>query len=164
MRSSATGASTRKVRRVAEKMGVSRLSKDQASAIASSLDADAGELCGRPLGCSPAPCAWLGAAYAKRRREGRVASTAAVAAIGRDAGGRRRALGVDAVDTESHGSRLAFLRKVRGRGVSGAGLVVSDARPGPVRAPGEVFQGAAWQRCAVHLMRDCMREAGSWRC
>ena len=159
----ATGASTRKVRRVAEKMGVSRLSKDQASAIASSLDADVGELCGRPLGCSPAPCVRLGATYAKRRREGRVASTAAVAAIGRDAGGRRRVLGVDAVDTESHGSRLAFLRKVRGRGVSGAELVVSDARPGLVRALGEVFQGAAWQRCAVRLMRDCMREAGSWR-
>lgn len=32
-----------------------------------------------------------------------------------------------------------------------------------ITAIGEVFQGAAWQRCAVHLMRDCMREAGSWR-
>lgn len=159
----ATGASTRKVQRVAEKMGVSRLSKDQASAIASSLDADVEELCGRPLGCSPAPCVRLGATCVKRRRGGRVASTAAVAAIGRDAGGRRRALGVDVVDTESHGSRLAFLRKVRGRGVSGAELVVSDARPGLVRALGEVFQGAAWQRCAVRLMRGCMRGAGSWR-
>ena len=155
----ATGTSTRKARRVAEKMGVSRLSKDRVGAIAPSLDADAGELCGRPLGCSPAPCARLGAACAKRRREGRVASTAVVAAIGRDAGGRRRALGVDVVDTGSHGSWLAFPRKARGRGVSGAGLVVSDARPGLVRAPGEVFRGAAWQRRAVRLMRDCMREA-----
>ena len=34
----ATGTSTRKVQRVAEKMGVSRLSKDQVSAIASNLD------------------------------------------------------------------------------------------------------------------------------
>ena len=34
----ATGTSTRKVQRVAEKIGVSRLSKDQVSAIASSLD------------------------------------------------------------------------------------------------------------------------------
>ena len=159
----ATGASTRKVRRVAEKMGVSRLSKDQVSAIASSLDADAGELRGRPLGCSPVPCAWLGAACVKRRREGRVAPTAVVAAIGCDAGGRRRVLGVDVVDTEPYGSWLAFLRKVRGRGVSRVELVVSDARPGLVRALGEVFQGAAWQRCAVHLMRDCMREAGSWQ-
>ena len=67
------------------------------------------------------------------------------------------------VDTESYDSWLAFLRRVRGRGVSGVQLAVSDAHPGLVRALGEVFQGAAWQRCAVHLMRDCMREAGSWR-
>lgn len=92
-----------------------------------------------------------------------MASTAVVAAIGRDAGGRRRALGVDAVDTESHGSRLAFLRKVRGRGVSGVRLAVSDAHKGLVAAIAEAFQGAARQRCAVRLMRDRMRGAGSWR-
>ena len=55
----ATGTSTRKVQRVAEKMGVSRLSKDQVSAIASSLDADIEELCGRPLDGSPVPYVWL---------------------------------------------------------------------------------------------------------
>ena len=67
------------------------------------------------------------------------------------------------VDTESYDSWLAFLRAIRSRGAAGVRLVVSDARPGLVRALGEVFQGAAWQRCAVHLMRDCMREAGSWQ-
>lgn len=36
----AAGASTRKAQRVAEKMGVSRLSMDQVCAIASSLNAD----------------------------------------------------------------------------------------------------------------------------
>ena len=41
----ATGTSTRKVQRVAEKMGVSRLSEDQVSATASSLDADIENLC-----------------------------------------------------------------------------------------------------------------------
>lgn len=159
----ATGTSTRKVRRVAEKMGVSRLSKDQVSAIASSLDADIEELCTRPLDGSPVPYVWLDATYVKCRRGGRVASTAVVTAIGCDAGGWRRVLGVDVVDTESYDSWLAFLRKVRDRGVSGVELVVSDAHGGLVAAAAEVFQGAAWQRCAVHLMRDCMREAGSWQ-
>ena len=157
----ATGTSTRKVQRVAEKMGVSRLSKDQVSAIASSLDADIEDLCGRPLDGSPVPYVWLDATYVKCRREGRVASTAVVTAIGCDAGGWRRVLGVDVVDTESYDSWLAFLRAIRSRGAAGVRLVVSDAHPGLVRALGEVFQGAAWQRCAVHLMRDCMREAGS---
>lgn len=68
----ATGTSTRKIQRVAEKMDVSRLSKDQLSAIASSLDADIEELCGRLLGGSPVPYVWLDATYVKRRREGRV--------------------------------------------------------------------------------------------
>ncbi len=67
----ATGTSTRKVQRVAKKMGVSRLSKDQVSAIAPSLDADIEELCGRPLGGSPGPYAWLDATYVKCHREGR---------------------------------------------------------------------------------------------
>ncbi len=159
----ATGTSTRKVRRVAEKMGVSRLSKDQVSAIAASLDADIEELCARPLDGSPVPYVWLDATYVKCRRGGRVASTAVVTAIGCDAGGWRRVLGVDVVDTESYDSWLAFLRKIRDRGVSGVELVVSDAHAGLVAAAAEVFQGAAWQRCAVHLMRDCMREAGSWQ-
>ena len=159
----ATGTSTRKVRRVAEKMGVSRLSKDQVSAIASSLDADIEELCTRPLDGSPVPYVWLDATYVKCRRGGRVASTAVVTAIGCDAGGWRRVLGVDVVDTESYDSWLTFLRKVRDRGVTGVELVVSDAHGGLVAAAAEVFQGAAWQRCAVHLMRDCMREAGSWQ-
>lgn len=159
----ATGTSTRKVRRVAEKMGVSRLSKDQVSAIASSLDADIEDLCERPLDGSPVPYVWLDATYVKCRRGGRVASTAVVTAIGCDAGGWRRVLGVDVVDTESYDSWLAFLRKIRDRGVSGVELVVSDAHAGLVAAAAEVFQGAAWQRCAVHLMRDCMREAGSWQ-
>ena len=77
-----TGTSTRKVQRIAEKMGVSRLSRDQVSSIASSLDADIDELCGRPLDGSPVPYIWLDATYVKCRREGRVASTAVMTAIG----------------------------------------------------------------------------------
>ena len=68
------------------------------------------------------------------------------------------------VDTESYDSWLAFLRAIRSRGAAGVRLVVSDAHPGLVRALGEVFQGAAWQRCAVHLMRDCMREGSRRKC
>ena len=158
----ATGTSTRKVQRIAEKMGASRLSRDQVSAIASSLDADIDELCGRSLDGAPAPYVWLDATYVRCRREGRVASTAAVTAIGCDAGGWRRVLGVGVVGTESYDSWLAFPRGVRGRGVAGVRLAVSDAHPGLVRALGEVFQGASWQRRRVHFMRDCMREAGSW--
>lgn len=159
----AGGTSTRKVQRVAERMGVSRLSKDQVSAICACLDADVDELVGRPLSGAAMPYVWLDATYVKCRREGRVASTAVVTAIGCDEGGWRRVLGMAVVDTESYDSWLGFLRSLRDRGVAGVRLVVSDAHKGLTRAIGEVFQGAAWQRCVVHLVRGCVREAGSWQ-
>ena len=157
----ATGTSTRKVQRVAEKLGISRLSKDQVSAIAQNLDADVAELLGRDLGGLRTPYLWLDATYVKCRRGGRVCSTAVVTAIGCDEEGWRRVIGVAVVDTESHDSWLGFLRSIRDRGAHGVRLVTSDAHKGLVKAIEEVFQGASWQRCALHLMRDCMREAGS---
>ena len=157
----ATGTSTRKVQRVAQAMGIERLSKDQVSAICEHLDSEVEELVTRPLGELRTPYLWIDATYVKCRRERRVASTAVVTAIGCDEGGWRRVLAVAVVDTESYDSWLAFLRGVRARGVRGVALVTSDAHEGLRRAISETFQGAAWQRCVVHLMRDCARAASS---
>jgi transposase-like protein len=157
----ATGTSTRKVQKVASAMGIERLSKDQVSAIAASLDSEVEELLARPLGELRMPYLWLDATYLKCRREGRVASTAVVTAIGCDESGWRHVLGLGVVDTESYDSWLGFLKKVRARGVDGVMLVTSDAHEGLRRAISETFQGAAWQRCVVHLIRDCVREAKS---
>lgn len=103
------------------------------------------------------PCIWPGATYVKCRREGHVASTA----IGCDSGGWRHVLGISAVDAEPYGAWRPFLEPIGTSGAMGIQLVVSDAHEGLKRAMVEVFQGAVWQRCAVHLMRDCMRAAGS---
>ena len=157
----ATGTSTRKVQKVASAMGIERLGKDQAGAMAASLDSEAEELLARPLGGLSMPYLWLDATYLKCGREGRVASTAVVTAIGCDESGWRHVLGLGVVDTGSYDSWLAFLRKVRERGVDGVRLVTSDAHEGLRRAIQETFQGAVWQRCVVHLIRDCVREARS---
>ena len=159
----ATGTSTRKVQRVAAAMGIERLSKDQVSAICERLDSEVEELVTRPLGASRTPYLWIDATYVKCRRERRVASTAVVTAIGCDEDGWRRVLGLGVVDTESYDSWVAFLRKIKARGVTGVQLVTSDAHEGLRRAIEEVFQGAAWQRCVVHLMRDCARAASGSR-
>ena len=92
-----------------------------------------------------------------------MASTAVVTAIGCDEDGWRHVLGVGVVDTESHDSWRGFPGQVRSRGVRGVMLVAGDAHEGLRRAIQETFQGAAWQRCVVHLMRDCAREARSQR-
>ena len=157
----AAGTGTRKVQRIAGKMGIERLGRDRVGAIAATLDAEMADLAEGPLDARAIPCIWLDATCVKCRRGGRVASTAAATAIGCDESGWRRALGVSVAGTGSCESRLGFPRELRDRGATGTELVVSDAHGGPVRAIGEVFRGAAWQRCAVHLVRDCMREAGS---
>lgn len=159
----ATGTSTRKVQRVAAAMGIERISKDQVSAICQSLDSEVEELSTRPPGDLPAPYLWLDATYVKCRRSGRVASTAVATAIGCNSEGWRHVLGVGVVGTESYDSWSTFLGRVRERGVRDAGLVTSDAHEGLRRAVEETFQGAAWQRCAVHLMRDCARAASGSR-
>ncbi|RRF97647.1 MAG: hypothetical protein DUD39_13815 [Coriobacteriaceae bacterium] len=43
----------------------------------------------------------------------------------------------------------------------GVQLVTSDAHEGLRQAISKAFLGAAWQRCAVHLMRNCIAAAGS---
>ena len=136
-----TGTSTRKVQRIAERMGIERLSKDQVSSIARSLDADVEELLERPLGDLAMPYVWLDATYVKCRREGHVSSTAIVTAIGCDADGWRHILGLAVVDTESYSSWKEFLERIRERGVEGVQLVTSDAHDGLRQAISEVFLG-----------------------
>ena len=117
------GPSTRKVQAVAQRLGIERLSKDQVSAICADLDAEVEELRTRPLGDARMPYLWLDATYVKCRRDGRVASTAVVTAIGCDEAGWRHVLGVGVVDTESYESWLGFTRgRARpGRARRGAG-------------------------------------------
>ena len=120
-----TGTSTRKVQRIAGRMGTGRFSKDQVDSMARSLDADVGELLARPLGDLAMPCLWPGATCVKRRREGHVSSTAIVTAIGCDADGWRHILCLAVVDTESCSSWKGFLEKMRARGAEGVHLMRS---------------------------------------
>jgi putative transposase len=157
-----SGVSTRKVEGVAKTLGVDRLSKDQVSRICAALDAEAADLNGRMFGeDEELPYLWLDATYVKCRDGGHVSSTAVVTAIACDGQGYRHMVGFDVVDTESYDSWLPFLRRLRSRGVRGVRLVVSDAHEGLVRAISETFLGAAWQRCIVHLIRDCCRATRS---
>ena len=152
----ANGVSTRKVERVAERMGISRMSASQVSRICSSLDEVVSDLQQRLFEDVTFPYLFLEATYIKARNDDRkVTSTAVVTAIAAGSDGYRRLVGLDAIDTESHAGWSAFLRSLRERGVAGVVCVTSDAHEGLKKAIEEVFPGAAWQRCIVHLMRNC---------
>lgn len=158
----ATGVSTRKVEKVAAKLGIDRLSASQVSRICERLDAEAAELRSREFSISM-PYLFLDATYVKCRRGGRVQSTAAVTAIAVGADGVRRVVGLSAIDTETYAGWLGFCRDLRKRGVSGVKCVTSDAHEGLRRAIAECFPGAAWQRCIVHLDRNACSLLGSKR-
>ena len=90
------------------------------------------------------------------RDNGRVVSQAIVIAIAVTANGEREVLGLDVGPTESGAFWLAFLRDLAARGLNGVKLVISDAHAGLKAAIGAVLQGASWQRCRVHFMRDAL--------
>ena len=57
-------------------------------------------------------------------------------------------------DGESEQAWGEVFRSLKDRGLSGVALVVSDAHRGIRSAVARHFQGAAWQRCRVHLKRE----------
>ena len=151
------GVSTRDMSLLAESLGVSSLSASEVSRLTSELDAQVSELRGRRLDDQRYCYLWVDATYVRCRVAGRSVSQAVVTAIALGEDGRKRLVGLDCVDTESYADWRAFLASVRARGLSGLVMCVSDAHAGLVRALSEVFQGAAWQRCTVHLQRDVSR-------
>src|SRR5690606_3211659 len=75
------------------------------------------------------------------------------------ADGYREVRGVDVGDSENEAIWTEFLRDLRHRGLAGVRLVVSDAHAGLRKAIRRVVQGAAWQRCRVHAMRNLLSAA-----
>ncbi len=65
-------------------------------------------------------------------------------------------LGYGVGDSETEVFWTDFLRSLRDRGLSGVQLVISDAHRGLVAAIATVLQGASWQRCRVHFMRNVL--------
>jgi putative transposase len=151
------GVSTRKVDDLVRALGAdSGISKSEVSRICADLDEDVAAFRDRPLTGTTYPYLFLDATYCKARVGRRVVSQAVVVAVGVAADGRREVLGVDVGDTESQPFWTAFLRSLKARGLDGVQLVVSDAHTGLAAAIGTVLQGASWQRCRVHFMRNVL--------
>lgn len=148
------GLSTRKIEKAADALGFAGLSPSRVSRMTSDLDEEVAALNARCFEGAAFPYLWLDATYLRCRDEGHVRSRGVVTAIACGDDGSRRFVGFDVVDAESAASWKAFLRGLRKRGVTGVRCVVSDDHEGLVQAIAEVFQGAAWQRCIVHLERN----------
>jgi putative transposase len=154
------GVSTRRVDDLVEAMGGTGVSKSEVSRICAKLDTEVAAWRERPLDEKPMPYVFLDATYCKSRINGRVVSQAVVIATSVTADGHREVLGCAVGDSETEEFWTEFLRSLRERGLHGVQLVISDAHAGLKAAIATVLQGAAWQRCRVHFMRNVLAKAG----
>jgi transposase-like protein len=155
-----TGTSTRKVDDLVRALGCdSGVSKSTVSRICVGIDADVTVLRTRRLDHQAFVYVWLDATYVHVREHRHVVSKAVVIATGLRADGHREVLGLDVGDSENETFWRQFLTDLTERGLGGVKLVISDAHAGLVKAIGRCFQGAAWQRCRVHAMRNLLAAA-----
>jgi putative transposase len=150
------GVSTRRVDDLVVAMGGTGISKSEVSRICAQLDEDVAAWRSRPLDEIAFPYVFLDATYCKARINQRVVSQAVVIATGVSADGRREVLGCAVGDSETEVFWTEFLRSLRDRGLDGVQLVISDSHRGLTNAVAAVLQGAAWQRCRVHFMRNAL--------
>jgi transposase-like protein len=174
------GVSTRRVEKLAETLGVTRLSKSQVSEMAAYLDGQVAAFRNRPLDSEPYTFVWIDALTVKTREHGRVVNVHGLVVVGVNAAGQREVLGLDVATSEDGAGWTAFLRGLVARGLSGVELVISDAHQGaggcdrgdPARgvvaalpyARREESAGAGAQECSAVGGHDAAHGVRSARC
>jgi transposase-like protein len=153
------GVSTRKVSAITEALCGLEVSKSQVSALTAKLDAEIAAWRMRPL-TQEYPYLVVDARYEKVRQGGAVVSQGVLVVCGIDGRGYREVLGCWVAESESEASWGAVFAELKQRGLQGVRYVVSDDHAGMVKAIGRYFQGAVWQRCQVHFVRNALSLCG----
>jgi putative transposase len=160
------GVSTRRMEKLVEQLGITRLSKSQVSEMAKDLDGQVGAFRTRPLDAGPYTFVAADALVLKVREGGRTVNVHALLAVGVNSDGYREILGLHVTSAEDGAGWLGFFRDLTARGLSGVALVTSDAHRGLVEAIGATLPGASWQRCRTHyaanLMAATPKSAWGW--
>src|SRR5690606_11958410 len=148
------GVSTRKVKDITEVLCGTSFSKSTVSRLTGQLDVELTAWRERRLDEVAYPYLVVDARYEHVRVDGRVVSQGVLVVKGVRADGQRELLAVDVADSESEATYDALFRKLKERDLHGVQLVTSDDHQGLVKAIQRHFQGAAWQRCQVHFLRN----------
>jgi putative transposase len=149
------GVSTRKVKAITEELCGHSFSASSISEINKTLDEQLAQFASRRLD-EEYPYLILDARYERVRENGTIHKRAVLVAIGINWDGRRCVLGVELANRESISSWKEFLLGLRTRGLTGVELVVTDDHAGLRAAIAQVLPEAAWQRCYVHFLRNCL--------
>jgi putative transposase len=150
------GVPTRKVKDITEELCGTSFSKSLVSHLAGQLDAELEAWRSRPLEGKGHPYLFVDARYEKARANGRVVSQGVLIVSAVRGDGMREILAVEVAHTESEATYRELFRSLKGRGLKGVELVVSDDHEGLKSAIDRHFQGASWQRCQVHYARNLL--------
>ena len=101
------GVSTRRMEKLVETLGITRLSKSQVSVMARELDVHVEEFRTRPLDAGPYTFVAADALVMKVREGGRVVAVHVLVATGVNADGQREILGVEVTSSEDGAGWLA---------------------------------------------------------
>ncbi len=150
------GVSTRKVTNITEELCGTSFSKSTVSSLCAGLDARVRAFNERRFDGEDYPFIVMDALFFKSREGDRVVSRAALTVSGIRSDGYREILGIQIGDTESFSTWDETFRWLKQRGLKGVMYVISDQHSGLTEAIKKHFQGATWQRCQVHLMRNIL--------
>jgi putative transposase len=145
------GVSTRRVEDITEALWGTRVSSSTVSELNKKVYAHIEQWRQRPIE-GEHPYVYLDGIWLKRCWGGEVRNVAVLVAVGVNAEGYREVLGVMEGAKEDKESWTAFLRYLKGRGLQGVQLFVSDKCLGLVESLGEFYPQACWQRCVVHYV------------
>jgi len=159
------GVSTRRVEKVTMELCGESFSKSTVSRLCTGLQARVDSWNNRRLdeGGRCFPFIIVDALVIKVRIDDRVVSTSALVVSGINDKGFREILGLKLANSESENSWCEMFAWLRGRGLKGVEFIVSDCHTGLKAAAARHFQGAIWQRCQVHFMRNVWSRASKRR-
>lgn len=149
------GVSTRKIERLAKKLGIDSISASQVSEINKELNDQVQEFRTRKLE-STYPIIWVDALYEKIRDGRKVRNMAVHVVCGINLEGKRDILAIEPMYEEAEATYTALFNNLKERGLEEVWLVVSDAHRGLINAIQKSFPGCSWQRCKVHFMRNIL--------
>ena len=148
------GVSTRRMEKLVETLGITRLSQVAGLGDGQELDAHVEDFRTRPLDQGPYTFLAADALTMKVREGGRVVNTHVLVATGVNADGHREILGLDICSAESEAGWLTLFRGLNARGLSGVKLVTSDAHSGLVAAIAATLDGASLATMPHPLRRE----------
>jgi transposase-like protein len=147
------GVSVRRVEDITEALWGTRVSGSTVSELNKKIYGQIHEWRNRPI-VGKYAYVYLDGIWLKRSWGGEVKNVAVLVAVGVNEDGFREVLGVMEGMKEDKESWTAFLRYLKGRGLQGVQLFISDKCLGLVESLADFYPEARWQRCVVHFYRN----------